>query len=148
MDLKAGENADYDSYGDTQGDSTLEGAVYGLFAATDIYGPDTQRAEDGSVIKGTGVIFDANDLVAIATTDKNGDGSFLTITEKPHTIYDYKAGTTKYTGKDYPKNLYDTDGYRKVYQEEETGRIYQNNVAANGDYWIGQPLILGREGVF
>ena len=144
MDLKAGENADYDSYGDTQGDSTLEGAVYGLFAATDIYGPDTQRAEDGSVIKGTGVIFDANDLVAIATTDKNGDGSFLTITEKPHTIYDYKAGTTKYTGKDYPKNLYDMDGYRKVYQEEETGRIYQNNVAANGDYWIGQPLILGN----
>ncbi len=48
MELKAGESGLYDSYGDTQGDSTLEGAVYGLFAADDIYHPDTQRAEDGS----------------------------------------------------------------------------------------------------
>ena len=43
MDLAAGENGEYDAYGDTQGDSTLEGAVYGLFAADNIYGPDTQR---------------------------------------------------------------------------------------------------------
>lgn len=33
LDLKAGENGTYDSYGDTQGDAVLEGAVYGLFAA-------------------------------------------------------------------------------------------------------------------
>ncbi len=31
------------------GDATLEGAVYGLFAADDIYGPDTQRDENGNV---------------------------------------------------------------------------------------------------
>lgn len=144
MQLAAGENQDYDAYGDTQGDSTLEGAVYGLFAADDIYGPDTQRDESGNVTKGTGIIFDANDLVAVATTDKNGDGSFLTITEKPHSIYNYKEGKIEYTGKEYPKNLYDEDTYRKEYDEEETGRIYKDNVTTNGDYWIGRPLILGN----
>ena len=144
MQLAAGENPDYDAYGDTQGDSTLEGAVYGLFAADDIYGPDTQRDDSGNVIKGTGIIFDANDLVAVATTDKNGDGSFLTITEKPHSIYNYKEGKIEYTGKEYPKNLYDADTYRKEYDEEETGRIYKDNVTTNGDYWIGRPLILGN----
>ncbi len=144
MLLAAGENNDYNAYGDTQGDSTLEGAVYGLFAADDIYGPDTQRDESGNVTKGTGVIFDANDLVAVATTDKNGDGSFLAITEKPHTVYNYKEGKIVYTRKSYPKNLYDADTYRKEYDDEETGRIYTDNVTTNGDYWIGRPLILGN----
>ena len=109
-----------------------------------IYGPDTQRDESGNVTKGTGVIFDANDLVAVATTDKNGDGSFLAITEKPHTVYNYKEGKIVYTGKSYPKNLYDADTYRKEYDDEETGRIYTDNVTTNGDYWIGRPLILGN----
>lgn len=144
MQLAAGETPDYDAYGDTQGDSALEGAVYGLFAADDIYGPDTQRDENGNAVKGTGIIFDANDLVAVATTDKNGDGSFLVITESPHSIYNYKTGQIEYTGKDYPKNLYTQDTYRKVYDEEETGRIYKDNVTANGDCWIGRPLILGN----
>lgn len=144
MDLAAGENGEYDAYGDTQGDSTLEGAVYGLFAADNIYGPDTQRDKNGDVTKGTGIIFDANDLVAVATTDKNGDGSFLTITEKPHSIYNYKEGQIEYTGKEYPKNLYDADTFRKEYAQEETGRVYKDNVTVNGDYWIGRPLILGN----
>lgn len=144
MALLAGETETYDSYGDTQGDATLEGAVYGLFAADDIYGPDTQRDEDGSVVKGTGIIFDANDLVAVAATDKNGDGSFLTITEKPHSIYNYKTGQIEYSGKAYPKNLYDGDIYRKANSKEDTGRIYRDCLGANGDYWIGRPLILGN----
>lgn len=143
MDLKHGEGNGYDSYGDTQGDTTLEGAIYGLFAADDIYGPDTQRGEDGSVLRGTGVIFDANDLVAVAVTDKNGDGSFMAVTERPHSIYNYKTGQIEYTGKAYPKNLYDMDGYRKTYEEEETGRIYRDFASENGDCWIGRPLILG-----
>ncbi len=143
LQLKTGESDQYDSYGDTQGDATLEGAVYGLFAADNIYGPDTQRGEDGSVLRGTGVIFDANDLVAVAVTDKNGDGSFMAITEKPHSIYNYETGQIEYTGKEYPKNLYDMDGYRKTYGEEENGRIYRNFAVRNGDCWIGCPLILG-----
>lgn len=64
--LKAGENGTYDSYGDSQGDAVLEGAVYGLFAAKDLVHPDGK----------TGVVYRKNDLVAVASTDKNGDARF------------------------------------------------------------------------
>lgn len=64
-----------DSYGKAQADATLEGAVYGLYAAEDIRHPDGK----------TGVVFSAGELVSIATTDKNGDASFLTITEVSET---------------------------------------------------------------
>lgn len=144
MALAAGEGDNYSAYGDTQGDATLEGAVYGLFAADAIYHPDTQRNDDGSVKKGSGIVFDANDLVAVATTDKNGDASFLAITERPHSIYNYQTGQIEYTGKAYPKNLYEMSGYRKSDDNEETGRIYENLLETNGDYWIGRPLILGN----
>ena len=73
LDLKAGDNEAYDSYGDAQGDAVLEGAVYGLFAAEDLVHPDGK----------TGVVYQKNDLVAVASTDKNGDGSFLACTEAP-----------------------------------------------------------------
>lgn len=144
MELKDGEFGRYNSYGDTQGDATLEGAVYGLFAADPIYGPDTQRDDNGNVTSGIGVVFDANDLVAVATTDKNGDGSFLTVTERPHSIYNYKIGKIEYTGKSYPENLYVKEGYEKAQPQEERGRIYKDNKTMNGDSWIGRPLILGN----
>ena len=144
MELKVGESGNYDSYGDTQGDATLEGAVYGLFAADSIYGPDTQRDDNGNVTSGIGVVFDANDLIAVAATDKNGDGSFIAITERPHSIYNYKTGEIQYTGKSYPENLYVKDGYEKAQPQEERGRIYKNNKSMNGDSWIGRPLILGN----
>lgn len=144
MELKAGESGNYDSYGDSQGDATLEGAVYGLFATDPIYGPDTQRDDNGNVTSGIGVVFDSNDLVAVAATDKNGEGSFLTITERPHSIYDYKAGKIQYTGKGYPENLYVKDGYEKAQPQEEGGRIYKDNKTMNGDSWIGRPLLLGN----
>ena len=144
MELAAGETAGYDSYGDSQGDATLEGAVYGLFAAESICGPDAQRDRSGSVVSGTGVIFDANDLVAVASTDRNGDGSFPVITEIPHSVYDYRAGQIRYTGKEYPSNLYMRDGWVKDNENQETGRLYQNNQERNGCCWIGRPLILGN----
>ena len=72
MQLKAGENGTYDSYGDTQGDASLEGAVYGLYAAEDIVHPDGT----------TGVVYRAGDLTAVAATDKNGDASFMAYTEE------------------------------------------------------------------
>ncbi|MFT4004751.1 MAG: hypothetical protein QM683_03515, partial [Lacrimispora sp.] len=59
MDLKAGEKDGYSAYGDSQGDGTLEGAVYGLFAATDIPHPDGH----------SGVLFQKDNLVSVATTD-------------------------------------------------------------------------------
>ncbi|MDR1548410.1 MAG: SrtB family sortase [Hungatella sp.] len=64
-----------DSYGKTQGDGTLQGAVYGLFAAADLVHLDGK----------TGVVYSAGDLVAIATTDTNGDASFLVFTEESDT---------------------------------------------------------------
>lgn len=72
------------SYGKAQGETTLEGAVYGLYAAEDIIHPDGR----------TGKVFSSNELVSIAATDINGDASFLCVTE----VTD--------TSKDVP-NLYD-----------------------------------------
>ena len=46
-----------------QGDATLEGAVYGVYAREDIIHPDGA----------TGVVFKANDLIATITTDANGE---------------------------------------------------------------------------
>ncbi|MCD7757383.1 MAG: peptidase, partial [Clostridiales bacterium] len=46
-----------------QGDATLEGAVYGLYAREDIVHPDGD----------TGVIYSADTLVATLTTDENGE---------------------------------------------------------------------------
>ena len=82
LDLKKGENESYNALGDAQGDATLEGAVYGLFAAEDLLHPDGK----------TGVVYRANHLVAVATTDKNGDASFLACTEAPGRTYDYSKG--------------------------------------------------------
>lgn len=94
----------FDPYGKDNGDGTLEGAVYGLFAAQDIIHPDTDGDGDGD----TGVVFKKDDLVAVAATDRNGDGSFLAITEAPGSVYNYETGTIEHT--DWydaaPKNLY------------------------------------------
>ena len=43
LDLKQGENESYNALGDSQGDATLEGAVYGLFAAEDLLHPDWEN---------------------------------------------------------------------------------------------------------
>ena len=83
MDLENGENDQYSSYGDTQGDSTLEGAVYGLFVAENIVHPDGK----------TGIVYRQNNLVSVAATDKNGDASFLINTEAPGHTYHYSEGT-------------------------------------------------------
>lgn len=63
------------SYGKTQGDATLEGAVYGLYAAQDITHPDGK----------SGAVYRQDELVALATTDKNGDASFMAYTEESET---------------------------------------------------------------
>ena len=56
--------------------------MYGLFAAEDLVHPDGK----------TGVVYQKNDLVAVASTDKNGDGSFLACTEAPGRTYCYENG--------------------------------------------------------
>ncbi len=100
MDLKKGEKDSYNSYGDSQGDGTLEGAVYGLFAATDIPHPDGH----------SGVVFQKDDLVSVATTDRNGDASFLAITQAPGYTFNYQTGAIEKTSNGWagqaPGNLY------------------------------------------
>ena len=75
-DLHLYEKDQEESYGRTQGDGTLEGAVYGLFAAADIVHPDGR----------SGVIYQKDDLTAVAATDQDGNASFFAYTEVPHTV--------------------------------------------------------------
>ena len=96
LDLNRGKNDTYDSHGDTQGDSTLEGAVYGLFAAADIEHPDGK----------TGVVFKRDELVAVASTDKNGEASFPAITEAPGTRFNFDTGAVERPEAAGPENLY------------------------------------------
>ena len=138
MALQDHEGEHYSSYGDTQGDAVLEGAVYGLFAAADLVHPDG----------GTGIVFRQNDLVAIAATDKEGDASFMAITEAPGHTYDYKTGCVTATKEGWnataPKNLYrktqEIDDYRA---DGAYVRRYLDNEKENGNCWIGRPLLLG-----
>lgn len=116
MDLKAGEKAGYSAYGDSQGDGTLEGAVYGLFAATDIPHPDGH----------SGVLFQKDNLVSVATTDRNGDGTFLAITQAPGYTYNYQTGAIEKTANGWadhaPKNLYTAMG-TAIGKEADTERF-------------------------
>ncbi len=104
LNLNAAENGEYDAYADENADGTLEGAVYGLFAADDIVHPDSDTRTESDL--DTGVVYKKGDLVAIATTDRNGDASFMTFTEAPGKTYDYETGTVvdhdEWTG---PTNL-------------------------------------------
>ncbi|MGN0372474.1 MAG: SpaA isopeptide-forming pilin-related protein [Enterocloster sp.] len=121
-----------DSYGRTQGDATLEGAVYGLFAAQDIVHPDGI----------SGVIYRQNELVAAAATDKNGDASFTACTEKPGTILNEDGTIRTPEGMTGPENLY--SGASVSSSEEGFGTItYPDYREINGSQWIGRPLLMG-----
>lgn len=95
------------SYAKTQGDATLLGAVYGLYASNDIIHPDGK----------TGAIYKAGDLVSIATTDENGDASFLVFTEESETSlskenkYNSWIGRPLILGSYYIKELSRSEGY-------------------------------------
>lgn len=139
MDLEAKENEEYDSYGDTQGDSTLEGAVYGLYAATDIVHPDGK----------TGIIYRANNLVAVATTNRDGNASFMANTEIPGHWYDYAKGevaeTTDGWADQAQGNLYIQEKTYDDYSEDNVYvRVYPDYEAKNGNGWIGRPLLMGN----
>lgn len=138
MDLKAGDSKAYDSYGDAQGDAVLEGAVYGLFAAEDLVHPDGK----------TGVVYRKNDLVAVTSTDKNGDGSFLACTEAPGRTYRYENGRIENRPGGWnqvaPSNLYDRSQSFDDYTEDgRYTRTYPDYRTANGNCWIGRPLLMG-----
>lgn len=138
MELLMGEREKGSSYGEAQGDATLEGAVYGLFAAEDLTHPDGK----------TGIVYRANQLTSIAVTDRDGNASFLAYTEAPGRTYDYKKGEIVDTGDGWgqkaPGNLY----CEETYPDDYTGdgkyhRSYYNSRSENGNDWIGRPLLLG-----
>ena len=138
LDLQAKEKEKDSSYGETQGDATLEGAVYGLFAASDLVHPDGK----------TGVVYRANQLVAVAATDRNGNASFLANTEAPGRTYDYATGsivdTPDHWREKAPANLYTADRSLDDYTEDgKYQRIYTDGEEENGNCWIGRPLLLG-----
>ena len=121
-----------ESYGRTQGDATLEGAVYGLFAAEDILHPDGK----------SGVIYHQNDLAAVASTDENGDAAFLAFTEKPGTVLGDDGNIQAPEGRTGPENLY--DGSSITSSAHGFGTItYPDNLGVNGSQWVGRPLLLG-----
>ncbi len=139
MDLAAKSGTDYDAYADSNGDGTLEGAVYGLFAADDISHPDGH----------TGVVYAKNDLTAVATTDRDGNFSFMAYTVAPHQKFDYATGTIVSTGAGTgPSNLYgsissDTTTIDDYPADGKYERVYPSNQRMNGNAWIGRPLMLG-----
>ncbi|MCI9180933.1 MAG: zinc ribbon domain-containing protein, partial [Lachnospiraceae bacterium] len=90
LNLSSKENTLFDAYMQENADGTLEGAVYGLFALQDILHPDSQQSEETP--QDTGLVYQAGDLVAVATTDRNGDGSFMVYTEAPGMTYDDESG--------------------------------------------------------
>ena len=138
MDLKSGENDRYDSYGDAQGDAVLEGAVYGLFAEENLVHPDGK----------TGVVYQKNDLVAVTSTDKNGDASFLACTEAPGRFYNYETGQIENRPGGWnqmaPSNLYARNQSFDDYTEDgQYIRSYPDYRLKNGNCWIGRPLFMG-----
>ena len=131
-DLELDEALGEESVGKTQGDATLQGAVYGLFAAQDLVHPDGK----------TGTVYAQNDLVAVATTDENGDAAFLVNTEKPGTRLDADGNIQTPDGVTGPENLY--NGGMIVSSDHGFGtREYPDYVTENGNCWIGRPLLLG-----
>ena len=161
--LNSKNSGQYDSYAEENGDGTLEGAVYGLFADEDIIHPDGN----------TDVVYKRGNLVAVATTDRNGDGSFMVYTEAPGVIYNYTTGKIEQTDwyTKAPTNAFCADF--KTTEEEhhavvtdcddtawtaddytadhdagviaaKTERLYDDNEANNGNCWIGRPLIMGK----
>lgn len=139
-DLELFEKNEEGSYGKSQADATLEGAVYGLYAAENIIHPDGK----------TGVVFSAGELVSIAATDQNGDASFLVITEETVTsknvsnLYeDNEArngnswiGRPLILGSYYVKEISRSEGY-------ELSRTGKNHSESNR---TGIPVVLTESG--
>ena len=139
-DLELFEKEGEDSYGKSQADATLEGAVYGLYAAEDIIHPDGK----------TGVVFSSGELIAIAATDKNGDASFLVITEETETsksvpnLYEDNAdrngngwiGRPLILGSYYVEEISRSEGY-------ELSRTGKNHSESNR---TGIPVVLTESG--
>lgn len=128
MDLYQGESEEYSSYGDVEGDGRLHDAVYGLFAAEDIVHPDSELLLDGTLTN-TGIVYQKDDLAAVARTDQEGNASFLSYTVAPGMYYDYETEQIEVR----------TD-HSWIGPENQ----YEDNQELYGNWWINRPLILGN----
>lgn len=128
MDLFGGETNDYSSYGDTEGDGSLEGAVYGLFAADQLKHPDADISDAGALTN-TGIVYQKHDLVSIAVTDSEGNASFTAYTIAPGMTYDYELRQVV---------------KRTDVEWEGPSNRYEENREQYGNWWIGRPLMLGE----
>lgn len=148
FDLSNDTGDSYDDYGQENADGTLEGAVYGLFAAQDIIHPDT----DGGLTEyNTGVVYKKDNLVSVAATDRNGDGSFMAITQAPGYTYDYEKGAIVKTPDGWadqaPKNLHtnQSDGDIKEDDAERfVGHTPSNEEIAITDSQAGDGAYYGK----
>lgn len=96
---------DSETGNEPQGDATLEGAVYGLFAREDIVHPDGK----------TGVLYKKGTQITTLTTDKNGQASVSNL----------------YLGKYYLKELTPPTGYLLDQEEHDVDCSYEGaNVPA------------------
>ena len=96
---------DSETGNEPQGDATLEGAVYGLFAREDIAHPDGK----------TGVLYKKGTQITTLTTDKNGQASVSNL----------------YLGKYYLKELTPPAGYLLDQEEHDVDCSYEGaNVPA------------------
>ena len=131
-DLHLYEKDQEESYGRTQGDGTLEGAVYGLFAAADIVHPDGR----------SGVIYQKDDLTAVAATDQDGNASFFAYTEVPHTVVKEDGTIEAPENFQGPETLY--NGSTINSSDHGFGSYtYPDRKEENGNSWIGRPLLMG-----
>ena len=87
-----------------QGDASLEGAVYGLYARNDIVHPDGA----------TGVVFKAGDLIATLTTDKYGEAEVDNL----------------YLGNYYVKEITPSEGYLLDEEEHDLVCDYEGDMVA------------------
>ena len=87
-----------------QGDATLEGAVYGLYARNDIVHPDGA----------TGIIFHAGDIVATLTTDEGGNAEVKNL----------------YLGNYYVKEITPSEGYLLDEEEHDVVCDYEGDLVA------------------
>lgn len=87
-----------------QGDASLEGAVYGLYARNDIVHPDGK----------TGVVFQAGELVATLTTDGNGEAEVKNL----------------YLGNYYVKEISPSEGYLLDEEEHDVVCDYEGDMVA------------------
>ena len=139
-DMELYEQDGEDSYGKSQADATLEGAVYGLYAAEDIIHPDGK----------TGKVFSAGELVSIAATDQNGDASFLVITEV--------SGTSKNVPNLYSGNV-ERNGNGWIGRPLLLGSYYVEEISRSEGYELsrtgknltesnrtGRPVVLAESG--